>query len=84
MPTRTQQSDVLSCAYASHGDTKHALLFPEDAKEAFEFTAEALDLADRLQTPVFVLTDLDIGMNERLCEPARLGRRARATTAARS
>ena len=69
MPTRTQQSDVLSCAYASHGDSKHVLLFPEDPKEGFEFTATAFDLADRLQTPVFVLTDLDIGMNERLCEP---------------
>jgi 2-oxoglutarate ferredoxin oxidoreductase subunit alpha len=69
MPTRTQQSDVLVCAYASHGDTKHPLLFPEDPKEAFEMSAQAFDLADRLQTPVFVLTDLDIGMNERLCEP---------------
>ncbi len=69
MPTRTQQSDVLLCAYASHGDTKHPLLFPEDPKEAFEMSAQAFDLADRLQTPVFVLTDLDIGMNERLCEP---------------
>ncbi|MBK6983079.1 MAG: 2-oxoacid:acceptor oxidoreductase subunit alpha [Betaproteobacteria bacterium] len=71
MPTRTQQADVLSCAYASHGDTKHVLLFPEDAREAFQLTADALDLADRLQTPVFVLTDLDIGMNERLCRPLR-------------
>jgi len=69
MPTRTQQSDVLSCAYASHGDTKHVLLFPEDPRECFEFSAAALDLADRLQTPIFVLTDLDIGMNQRLCEP---------------
>jgi 2-oxoglutarate/2-oxoacid ferredoxin oxidoreductase subunit alpha len=69
MPTRTQQSDLLSCAYASNGDTKHVLLFPEDPKECFDFTAEALDLADRLQTPVFVMTDLDIGMNHRLCEP---------------
>jgi 2-oxoglutarate ferredoxin oxidoreductase subunit alpha len=69
MPTRTQQSDVLACAYASHGDTKHVLLFPEDPKECFELAADALDLADRLQTPVFVLMDLDIGMNERLCEP---------------
>ena len=69
MPTRTQQSDVLICAYASHGDTKHPLLFPEDPKEAFEMSAQAFDLADRLQTPVFVLTDLDIGMNEHLCEP---------------
>ena len=69
MPTRTQQSDVLSCAYASHGDTKHVLLFPEDPKECFEFAALSFDLADRLQTPVFVMLDLDIGMNERLREP---------------
>ncbi len=69
MPTRTQQSDVLSCAYASHGDTKHVLLFPEDPKEGFEMAAQSFDLADRLQTPVFVLYDLDIGMNERLCAP---------------
>jgi len=71
MPTRTQQSDVLSCAYASHGDTKHVLLFPEDPKEGFEMAAQSFDLADRLQTPVFVLYDLDIGMNERLCEPLK-------------
>ena len=69
MPTRTQQSDVLACAYASHGDTKHVLLFPEDPHECFEHAAAALDLADRLQTPVFVMTDLDIGMNQRLAEP---------------
>lgn len=69
MPTRTQQSDLLSCAYASHGDTKHVLLFPEDPYECFTFGAQAFDLADRLQTPVFVLLDLDIGMNERLCRP---------------
>ncbi len=69
MPTRTQQSDVLSCAYASHGDTKHVLLFPEDPREGFEMAAQSFDLADRLQTPVFVLLDLDIGMNERLCAP---------------
>src|SRR5579863_7592266 len=69
MPTRTQQCDVLACAYASHGDTKHVLLFPEDPHERFEFGALAFDLADRLQTPVFVLLDLDIGMNERLCAP---------------
>jgi 2-oxoglutarate ferredoxin oxidoreductase subunit alpha len=69
MPTRTQQSDLISCAYASHGDTKHVLLFPEDPRECFEFAARALDLADRLQTPIFVLSDLDIGMNEWLCEP---------------
>ena len=69
MPTRTQQADLLSCAYASHGDTKHVLLFPEDPKECFDFAALSFDLADRLQTPIFVLMDLDIGMNERLCEP---------------
>ncbi|MBC8022458.1 MAG: 2-oxoacid:acceptor oxidoreductase subunit alpha [Burkholderiales bacterium] len=71
MPTRTQQSDLLSCAYASHGDTKHVMLLPEDPNEAFQMAAQAFDLADRLQTPVFVLLDLDIGMNERLCEPLR-------------
>ena len=69
MPTRTQQADILSCAYASHGDTKHVLLFPEDPYECFEHAAAALDLADRLQTPVFVMTDLDIGMNQRLSKP---------------
>ena len=69
MPTRTQQSDILSCAYASHGDTKHVLLFPEDPAECFEFGALAFDLADRLQTPIFVMLDLDIGMNHRLCRP---------------
>jgi 2-oxoglutarate ferredoxin oxidoreductase subunit alpha len=69
MPTRTQQSDVLSCAYASHGDTKHVLLFPEDPHECFTMGAQAFDLADRLQTPIFVMLDLDIGMNERLCKP---------------
>jgi 2-oxoglutarate/2-oxoacid ferredoxin oxidoreductase subunit alpha len=69
MPTRTQQSDILAAAYASHGDTKHVLLFPEDPHECFEFSAAALDLADRLQTPIFVMTDLDIGMNQRLCAP---------------
>ena len=69
MPTRTQQSDVLACAHASHGDTNHVLLFPEDPHECFEFSATALDLADRLQTPVFVMSDLDIGMNQRLCAP---------------
>ena len=69
MPTRTQQSDLIICAYASHGDTKHVMLFPEDPHECFEFGALAFDLADRLQTTVFVMLDLDIGMNERLCEP---------------
>src|SRR5258706_1258950 len=69
MPTRTQQSDVTTCAYASHGDTKHVLLFPEDPNECFQFAAEALALADRLQTPIFLMTDLDIGMNQRLTAP---------------
>ncbi len=69
MPTRTQQCDVLSAAYASHGDTKHVLLLPEDPHECFVMGAQAFDLADRLQTPVFVLLDLDIGMNDRLCAP---------------
>src|SRR5215212_10045762 len=69
MPTRTQQADILSAAYASHGDTKHVLLLPEDPKECFDFGALAFDLADRLQTPIFVMLDLDIGMNERLSEP---------------
>ena len=69
MPTRTQQADLLSCAYASHGDTKHVLLFPQDPYECFTHSAAALDLADRLQTPIFVMTDLDIGMNQRLCKP---------------
>jgi len=69
MPTRTQQSDILSAAYASHGDTKHPLLFPEDPAECFEMAALAFDLADRLQTTVFVMLDLDIGMNDWLCRP---------------
>ena len=69
MPTRTQQSDLLACAYASHGDTKHVLLFPQDPHESFEFAAMSFDLADRLQTPVFVMLDLDIGMNEWLVDP---------------
>ncbi len=69
LPTRTQQSDVLLAAYASHGDTKHVLLFPEDPHEAFEFGALSFDLADRLQTPVFVMLDLDIGSNHRMCKP---------------
>ena len=68
MPTRTQQSDVLACAYASHGDTKHVLLFPADPKDCFDFSAKAFDLADQLQTPVFVVSDLDMGMNDWVCE----------------
>ncbi len=69
MPTRTQQADLILCAYASHGDTKHVMIFPEDPKELFEFAALAFDLAERLQTPIFVMEDLDIGMNDWLCEP---------------
>jgi 2-oxoglutarate ferredoxin oxidoreductase subunit alpha len=69
MPTRTQQSDLLCCAYASHGDTKHIMLLPEDPYECFEHAAAALDLAEQLQTPVFLMTDLDIGMNQRLSKP---------------
>jgi 2-oxoglutarate ferredoxin oxidoreductase subunit alpha len=69
MPTRTQQGDLISAAYASHGDTKHPLLFPATPKECFDFAADALDLADRLQTPVLVLSDLELGMNENLSEP---------------
>jgi len=64
MPTRTQQGDILSCAYASHGDTKHICLYPADPREAFEMAVAAFDLAERFQTPVFVLSDLDIGMND--------------------
>ncbi|OIP14358.1 MAG: 2-oxoacid:acceptor oxidoreductase subunit alpha [Comamonadaceae bacterium CG_4_9_14_3_um_filter_60_33] len=87
MPTRTQQSDLLSCAYASHGDTKHVMLFPQDPHECFEHAAAALDLADRLQTPIFVMSDLDIGMNQRLCKPfvwddARAYDRGKVMTAA--
>jgi 2-oxoglutarate ferredoxin oxidoreductase subunit alpha len=67
MPTRTQQADMLSAAYASHGDTKHVLLFPRDPRECFELAVRAFDLADRLQTPVIVMSDLDIGMNDWLC-----------------
>jgi 2-oxoglutarate/2-oxoacid ferredoxin oxidoreductase subunit alpha len=69
MPTRTQQSDILACAWASHGDTKQILVFPRDPGEAFDFAATAFDLADRLQTPVFVMLDLDIGMNHSLTAP---------------
>jgi 2-oxoglutarate ferredoxin oxidoreductase subunit alpha len=69
MPTRTQQSDVLACAYASHGDTKHVLLFPATPRECFEMTAEAFDLAETLQTPVIMLSDLDLGMNDNMSSP---------------
>lgn len=69
MPTRTQQSDITIAAYASHGDTKHVVLFPSNPKECFELTADAFDLAERLQTPIIVLTDLDLGMNDHMSEP---------------
>ena len=69
MPTRTQQPDILSSAYASHGDTKHILLFPSTPAECFELTASAFDLADRFQTPILVMSDLDLGMNEHMSPP---------------
>jgi 2-oxoglutarate/2-oxoacid ferredoxin oxidoreductase subunit alpha len=69
MPTRTQQSDLVLAAYASHGDTKHVLLLPSNPKECFDFMADAFDLAERLQTPIMVMTDLDLGMNEHLSPP---------------
>lgn len=69
MPTRTQQSDILACAYASHGDTKQVLLFPSTPKECFDMTADAFDLAETLQTPVIMLTDLDLGMNDNMSDP---------------
>ncbi len=69
MPTRTQQADLLSAAFLSHGDTKHPILLPGSVKECFEFTQAAFDLAERMQTPVFVLTDLDLGMNNWISEP---------------
>lgn len=68
MPTRTQQGDLLACAYASHGDTKHVLLFPSTPKECFEDAAAAFDIADRLQSPVMVMSDLELGMNEQTCD----------------
>ena len=68
MPTRTQQADILACAYASHGDSKHILLFPQSPTECFEFGALAFDLADHLQTPVIIMSDLDLGMNDHLTD----------------
>jgi 2-oxoglutarate/2-oxoacid ferredoxin oxidoreductase subunit alpha len=67
MPTRTQQGDILKCAYASHGDTRHVCLYPANPEECFYLAVEAFDLAERLQTPVIVLSDLDIGMNDWMC-----------------
>jgi len=69
MPTRTQQSDIMEAAYASHGDTKHVLLFPSTPKECFEMTADSFDLAEELQTPVILMTDLDLGMNDHVSAP---------------
>jgi 2-oxoglutarate ferredoxin oxidoreductase subunit alpha len=68
MPTRSQQSDLLTCAYASHGDTKHVLLFPATPKECFEFAADSFDLADRIQSPIIVMSDLELGMNDQICD----------------
>jgi 2-oxoglutarate/2-oxoacid ferredoxin oxidoreductase subunit alpha len=68
LPTRTQQCDITLAAYASHGDTRHPVLFPADPTECFDMAVQAFDLAERLQTPVFVLTDLDIGMNDWMCQ----------------
>ena len=69
MPTRTQQSDIMEAAYASHGDTKHVLLLPASPKECFDMTADAFDLAEQLQTPVILMTDLDLGMNDHMSPP---------------
>ncbi len=71
MPTRTQQADIISSAYASHGDTKHVLLFPSTPAECFEHTVEAFDLADRLQTVVMLISDLDLGMNNHMSPPLK-------------
>jgi 2-oxoglutarate/2-oxoacid ferredoxin oxidoreductase subunit alpha len=71
MPTRTQQGDILACAYASHGDTRHVCLYPANPEECFYLAVQAFDLAERLQTPVIVLSDLDIGMNDWMCRDLR-------------
>ncbi|MEZ5345783.1 MAG: 2-oxoacid:acceptor oxidoreductase subunit alpha [Pyrinomonadaceae bacterium] len=71
MPTRTQQSDILEAAYASHGDTKHVLLIPASPTECFEMTADSFDLAEKLQTPVILMTDLDLGMNDHVTKPLK-------------
>jgi 2-oxoglutarate ferredoxin oxidoreductase subunit alpha len=67
MPTRTQQCDIMECAYASHGDTRHVCLYPANPEECFYMAAQAFDLTERLQTPVLVLSDIDIGMNDWMC-----------------
>lgn len=87
MPTRTQQSDLLACAYASHGDTRHILMFPGDPGECFTMAADAFDAAERFQTPVMVLSDLDIGMNDWVVDElrwddARIPDRGKVMTAA--
>lgn len=69
MPTRTQQSDITLCAYASHGDTRHVLLFPSEPNECFHMMADAFDITEELQTPVIIMSDLDLGMNDHLCAP---------------
>jgi 2-oxoglutarate ferredoxin oxidoreductase subunit alpha len=86
MPTRTQQSDIQLAAYASHGDTRHILLFPSTPKECFEMTAESFDLAEQLQTPIIIMTDLDLGMNDHMSPPfewndARTYKRGKVLTA---
>lgn len=86
MPTRTQQSDIILAFYASHGDTKHVLLFPSTPKECFDLTAEAFDLAEQLQTPIMVMIDLDLGMNDHMSQPfkwddARQYKRGKVLTA---
>ena len=69
MPTRSQQGDLLCCAYASHGDTKHVLLFPANPSECFDYAASAFDISDRIQSPVIIMSDLELGMNEQICDP---------------
>jgi len=71
MPTRTQQADLMECAYAAHGDTRHVCLYPANPEECFYMAVQAFDLAERLQTPVLVLSDLDIGMNDWMCRDLR-------------
>jgi len=71
MPTRSQQGDLLCCAYASHGDTKHAMLFPASPTECFEYAAKSFDIADRIQSPVIVMSELELGMNEQICDPLK-------------
>lgn len=87
MPTRTQQSDIMEAAYASHGDTKHILLFPATPKECFDMTADSFDLAEELQTPIIIMTDLDLGMNDHVSAPlewddTRVYKRGKVLTAA--